>query len=438
VSTTDELDVLLYAWLSEPEARRAELRFNDYFQAAFPAICRYVRALRSDPATAQDIAQHALIKLFNHLGTTRRAADERMREAISALRPLDFGAAHVRGIDAWRRQVRSFRDAAIGFRVTGEPQGTRLAWQESRNEINGRIPPLVRQGTHFISDVRTRVEPRLADLVSPESLIGSLPSSVAEPQSSDEHAVECDREGAIDQGVERFLVRLLRYAQGRDWAASDTALGCAGVVGFLTHTSAVRACLPALAIPSNGLLYTIAKRHFLDRLRARKSQTARTVHQLADGEPEGVLETLEMLDPQEANNCEEATHEAESRTHTARTESEVPQSEVEGRYREFLEFLRAPLTRAEGALAAAAAKGKAKAEQARVDSLRIKYERLMAVLAALREHPQPTEEDIARRHGLTRNQVKYVIERIREEFNYFFPELARDAQGRRKHQRAES
>ena len=435
MSTTDELDVLLYAWLSEPEARRAELRFNDYFRAAFPAICRYVRALRIDPATAQDIAQHALIKLFNHLGRTRRAADERMREAVSALRPLDFGAAHVRDIDAWRRQVRSFRDAAIGFRVTGEPQGTRLAWQESRNQINGRIPPLVRQGTHFISDVQTRVEPRLADLVSPESLSGSSPSGVDEPQSSDEHAVECDQEGAIDHGVERFLVRLLRYAQGRDWAVIDTALGCAGAVGFLTHTSAVRACLSALAIPSNGLLYTIAKRHFLDRLRARKFQTAQTVQQLADGEREEVLDTL---DPQEANSRERTTLEAEFCRHTARAESEVPEIEVEARYREFLEFLRAPLTRAEGSLAAAAAKGKAKAEQARVDSLRIKYERLMAVLAALREHPQPTEEDIARRQGLTRNQVKYVIERIREEFNYFFPEFARDAQGRRKHQRAES
>ena len=139
MSTTDELDVLLYAWLSEPEARRAELRFNSYFQAAFPAICRYIRSLRTDPATAQDIAQHALIKLFKHLGTGRRAADERVREAISVLRPLDFGALHARGIDSWRRHVWSFRDAAISFRVPREPQDTRVPWKESRDEINGRI-----------------------------------------------------------------------------------------------------------------------------------------------------------------------------------------------------------------------------------------------------------------------------------------------------------
>ena len=124
--------MLLYAWLSEPEARRAELRFNSYFQAAFGAICRYIRSLRTDPATAQDIAQQALIKLFNHLGTARHAADERMREALSALRPLDFGARHVRCIESWRQQVGSFRDAAVGFRVPAEPQDLRASWKELR------------------------------------------------------------------------------------------------------------------------------------------------------------------------------------------------------------------------------------------------------------------------------------------------------------------
>jgi DNA-directed RNA polymerase specialized sigma24 family protein len=435
VSTTDELDVLLYAWLSEPEARRAELRFNSYFQAAFPAICRYIRSLRTDPATAQDIAQHALIKLFKHLGTGRRAADERVREAISVLRPLDFGALHARGIDSWRRQVWSFRDAAISFRVPREPQDTRVPWKESRDEINGRIPPLVRQGTHFISDVRTRVEAQLANLVSHDSLTGRSPSGVAEPQASEEDTLESVQEDAIDRGVEQFLMRLLRYAHGRDSANIDAALGCAGAVGFLTHTSTVRACLPALAIPSNGLLYTIAKRQLLDRFRARKPETAQAIQHLADSGNAGVLETL---DSEETNGREEATHAAESYGQTPGDESEEPETEVEARYQAFLEFLRAPLTRAEGTLVAAAAKGKAKAEQARVDSLRTKYDRLMAVLAALREDPQPTEEAIAHRQGLTRNQVKYVIERIREEFNYFFPELARDAQDRRKRQRAES
>jgi DNA-directed RNA polymerase sigma subunit (sigma70/sigma32) len=72
-----------------------------------------------------------------------------------------------------------------------------------------------------------------------------------------------------------------------------------------------------------------------------------------------------------------------------------------------------------------------------VDSLRRKYERLVAVLRALHESPQPSEVEIARRLGVSRNQVKYVIERVREEFSRFFPDLAHAAHGRRKRQGAE-
>lgn len=435
MSPADELDVLLYAWLSEPEAGPAELRFNSYFQAAFGAICRYIRSLRTDPATAQDIAQQALIKLFNHLGTARHAADERMREALSALRPLDFGARHIQRIESWRQQVGGFRDAAVAFRVPAEAQGSRASWRELRDEINGRVPLLVREGAQFIGEVRARIEPQLTSQARPDSPMVDSPSNIPAPQPVEEDALESAEKEAIDPAVERFLERFLRYADGRDSADIDTALGCNGVVGFLTHTSTVRACLPTLAIPSNGLLYTIAKRQLLDRLRARKLESAQLAQDLAHGSSEGVLESLDV---EAASSREQAAHEADSSARTARTESVAPETEVELRYRAFLEFLRAPLTRAEGALAAAAATGRAKAEQARVDSLRTKYERVIAVLAALREDPQPTEEEIARRQGLTRNQVKYVIERIREEFNYFFPELARDAQGRRKHQGAES
>jgi DNA-directed RNA polymerase specialized sigma24 family protein len=432
VSTADELDVLLYAWLSEPEARKAELRFSSYFQAAFPAICRYLRSLRTDSATAQDIAQQALIKLFNHLGKARRAANGRLSEAISALRPLDFGPLHVKQVNSWRRQVGGFRDAAIGFRVSREPQASRGPWKELREEINGRIPPLARQGAHFIGEVRTRIEPRLSNLVSSESLTHGSPSSVSELQPPKEDEVV--HEACIDREVEGFLERVFQYARGRNWTDIDTALCCAGAVAFLTHTSTARASLAALGIPSNGLLYTIAKRQLLDRLRAARLETAQRVEHLADGGGDGVLEALDI---ETEVSGEGAAHEDASWESAAGGESEQAETEVEARYRAFLEFLRAPLTRADGALAAAATKGEAKAEQARVDSLRAKYDRLMAVLAALREEPQPTEEEIARREGLTRNQVKYVIERIREEFSYFFPDLAREAQGRRKRQGAE-
>jgi DNA-directed RNA polymerase specialized sigma24 family protein len=433
VSTTNELDALLYAWLSEPEARKAELRFTSYFQAAFPAICRYLRSFRADSAAAQDIAQQALIKLFDCLGAGRRGADERLQEAIAALHPLDFGAVHARQFHSWRTQVMAFRDAANGFRICPGVSQSSDTWKESREEINGRIALLTRQCAQFIRELRTRIEPRLLNLVSPDSLRASF--SAAELQPRRPEALESVHRDSIAPEDERFLVRFLQYARGRDGANVDAAVGCAGAVGFLTHIDSVRTCLPALAIPTNGLLYTIARRKLIDRLRAEKVESAQGLENLPDDGADGMLG---LLDLEDTRSPKEHRHGTGRSTSFGAGVSVVPEARVETRYQAFIEFLRVPLTRAEGAFAAAAAKGKANKERARVDSLRTKYERLIAVLAALREEPQPTEEEIARREGLTRNQVKYVIEGIREEFKYFFPDLASEARGRRKHEGAES
>ena len=439
VTHSDHLDTLLYAWLSEADSRRAEQRFSTYFRTAFPDVCRFIRSLRVDPQTAQDIAQQALIKLLNRLGTERRAADERFRCARIELRPLDFGALHSRLVEAWRRQLGNFRDAAIGFRIPREPQRAPVPWQELREEINGRIEPLGRQGMHLLGEVRTRVEATLTGLVGSESPQGpgSRGRAGHRPTGSPESQQKVAQDCASEQ-IQAFVAALLQYAQGRDWARVASELACSGSVEFVSRTSIVCENLPPLAIPSNGLLYTIAKRLFLDGLRTKRPESSERIDDVADNDGESVLDELDFdgAAPTEAPTAvvESWSNLAEPDTHAPG----APESEVEARYRGFLELLREPLTRAEAALAAAASKGRAKAEIARVESLRAKYQRLLAVLNALRETPQPTEEEIARRQGLTRNQVKYVIERIRKEFSYYFPDLAREAQGRRKRQEGDS
>ena len=427
--------MLLYAWLSEPDARRAELHFNRYFQAAFPAICRFIRSMRTDLATAQDIAQQALIKLFTHLGVERRAADERVRRAVAELRPLDFGALHVRRVESWRRELGAFHDAAIGFQLAPGAHDTFGTWRDLREEINGRIPPLIRQAVQFMREVWNQIEPKLAGLASFEWLTSTRPTSgTSERQLPAQEPPLVDTQEAGDRRVETCVARFLQATRTRDWPPIEEELVGTGVAAFLTHTSTVRSGLPSLAVPSNGLLYTIAKRQLLDRLRARRPEYIERLEQLVDGDDEGVLGELALEDwsPRESER-----EVSPSTTTEQAAEGQEPEL-LEARYQEFLQFLRAPLTRAEGAQAAASGRNRVKAEEARVASLRAKYDRLMAVLMALRESPQPSEEEIARREGLTRNQVKYVVERIREEFNYFFPDLARETQGRRKRQGSET
>jgi hypothetical protein len=420
MSRSEELDILLYAWLSEGDARHAEVRFANYFRRAFSELCRYARSLGAEASAAQDISQQSLIKLFNHLGLSRRAAAEAVRVATEELRPLAFGAMHERLVRAWLQQIVAFRDAALGFWISSERESP---WRQLRAEVNARVDPLIRQGVHFLEEVRSRLEALLFASRAIEARDESSTVSWDPPEDS------------VDEPLRSFVLTLLKRAEVQDVADIEKSPGCLGSVGFVRHTSTVCEKLPALAIPSNGLAYAMVKNHFLDSLKRRRPEQVDSMPDIVDERSQEVLDQLDFGGPPMAESVAESSSEEDARNDaTARAGRE---GEIEGRYRAFLERLRAPLTRAEGALAQASSLARAAAEQARVDSLRAKYDRLMAVLKALRETPQPTEDEIAARLGVTRNQVKYAIERIREEFTHFFPDLAGDAQQRRKHQGAE-
>jgi DNA-directed RNA polymerase specialized sigma24 family protein len=426
----EDLDILLHAWLSETNESKAAQRFSEYFRVAFSEVCRYVRSLRADDATAQDISQQALVKLFKQLGTKRREADTRLRGALSALRPLDFGALHIERVHTWREQASNFRAAAVAFRNS---QG-----QRAREEINSCAAPLCRQGRYLLGEVRARADSALSRLIGPGSPEHHTPhvDEAAEVQSPGGEAASLAAD-ALEQDTAVFTAKLLRYSVGREIDSVEAAIGCPGAVGFVSRTKAVCEDLPTVAIPSNGLLYTIARRLFLNSLRSKSAGLAMFAVAVGDvGETPGILTEWDIDHPFDALQPIQEMSAATGPEHHSDESDE--ERDIESRYRAFLEFLRAPLTSAEAARAAAASPGSARAQQAKVDSLRRKYERLAAVLHALHDSPQPSEEEIAQKHGLSRNQVKYLIERVRDEFNHFFPELTRAAQGRRKRKGVES
>jgi DNA-directed RNA polymerase specialized sigma24 family protein len=428
VSRADDLDFLLHAWLCEEDQKQAELKFSRYFRLAFAELSRYVRSLGADPSTAQDIVQQSLIKLFDHLGVARPRASERMRAATAGIKPLKLGAMHVRLVQGWVRDLITFRDAALAFEIAKGEEASR--WRPRRDEINARIDPLTRQGVRFIEDLRSRFEASIATLMEDQR------ESRASARNPGHQYLDHVPGEIADEALRLFVDVFLGHAERVDAVAFERSLGCDGAVGFVRHTSTACDYLATLAIPSNGLLYTIVKRQFLDSLKVKRREVSESVPDLWDSEAPSILDELDL-------GAEGTTDLApDAAFHAADPASEVLGldrcvGEIESRYRAFLELLRAPLTRAEGELAKAVARGRMKDEQARVDSLRIKYDRLMAVLAALREIPQPTENEIAERLGLTRNQIKYAIERIRQEFMFFFPDLARDAEQRRKSQGAD-
>lgn len=420
----EQLDLLLYAWLSEPDAQRAESKFAAYFRVAFPAMCRYVRSFRATSETAEEIAQQSLIKLFSHLGAKRQAADMRVRDALAALRPLALGELHTIRVMTWRRHVAAIVAAPLSFITSGVSGSLSTHWKELRDDTNGRIEPLTRQGVGLLDEVRRRIEPQLVRWCSSEPTESPAEPAAAGDTADDAQATE----------ARHFAVVLLAWAGTREDAAVNDALACPGAVGFVRSVNTVCDDLARLSIPSNALLFTITKRTFLDSVRCARADERRRVELPAVDDAADLLDELDLepIGVCTTPSCDERG--AAAAAIAGATDADADHAGFGARYRAFLDSLRAPLTRAEGALAEVSRRGEATAERARVAALAAKYVRLVAILRALRESPQPSEDAIGMRLGLTRNQVKYAIETIRTDFSRCFPDLSRDARGRRKRQ----
>jgi DNA-directed RNA polymerase specialized sigma24 family protein len=186
---------------------------------------------------------------------------------------------------------------------------------------------------------------------------------------------------------------------------------------WLEHMQAICANLSLISLPTNGLLFTISKRRHIDSWRSKNpslrmndltfSEVKSHDREISEDEEE----SENSLDPSSYNQ-----HEAQEEV-----EGSIS-SEGNDLYLAFVRYLQGysflPGASESGG-GSSLGPGKSK-------------ERLVLVLQALNEDPQPTEIEIAQRMGLSRNQVKYAIERIREEFSRFAPILSKEAKNRRK------
>lgn len=174
----------------------------------------------------------------------------------------------------------------------------------------------------------------------------------------------------------------------------------------------VSACLPPLRVPSTNYLFQIARSIFLDECKMRGRLKRGGAPPIA-------------LDPPDATAAD--TPEEESLATAAYTPTLAlprepavdPTHEYENEefFAKFIEYLRAPLDRAAHAFHLASTCGPATAERRRLESLTVKHTRTMTVLAAVGEgHSQ---EEVADRLGLSRNQVKYIVEQVQAAYAQF-------------------
>jgi len=217
-------------------------------------------------------------------------------------------------------------------------------------------------------------------------------------------------EAAAKTAIHEFAERidmLLRQAEQMTHGLPDAEHRSAAAETFLNDVRLVVGCLPLLRVPTNSFLFQIARSIFLDECKKQGRQKRG-----GDYPSPHPLES-----PDVADGFDDAPEEIPVFAAHAQLADPARDYENEEFFQKFHEYLRAPLDRAADAYQRASASGQATAERHRLDSLAGKFARTMAVLSAIGEGH--TQEQVAERLGLSRNQVKYIVELVQEAFAQF-------------------
>jgi DNA-directed RNA polymerase specialized sigma24 family protein len=368
------LDYLLHAWLSQPEERGFERAFNAYFQMAFPAVVRHLAQLSHwDRAHLEDVAQEALLRFFEKVGRERPQAARAIEEILTRIHPLGLGPMHEKQLCLWTAALSSFRQSAMNLGTRADPAG------EARRESVGQDAPeqmilLQEQGRRLLQTVDRALEGTAEGDADPQALLGR------------EH-----------------------------------------VARFRTDVRTVIELLPRLRVPSSGFLFQIAVTAYLDESRRRRRQKRAGVRHIEPGEnalgadPGRRPAWLGAGDGEDYDAESAGMRVDEPSTPWGARPAIDPAQRCENQdfFEKFYRYLREPLDRATHACERAREAGRVPtgAERREADSLTHKFARTISVLSLLGQGY--SQEQTAARLGLTRNQVKYVIEITHTAYSQF-------------------
>jgi DNA-directed RNA polymerase specialized sigma24 family protein len=412
------LDHRLYAWLLETDERRFELAFNAYFSVAYPAVLRRLARVSGwDVRLLEEAAQDALYKFFERVGPGRRTASETVRATLAALRPLPIGPFHGRLVFAWAADVSAFRSESMGFGAKQFAQPGDPDWKAAVRTLADRIPPLLQRGWQLLDGVRLH-----------------LHWSIDEALDSHRAVNEAQRASGAAAGDPSQLARkLVSDVVQRTERVLEMEMNLPGLTQFVDCASTVLATLPRLRVPTNAYLFEIATTTFLDECkhRGRRKRSGNDTVTTKDGA--AAADSGHVPDPIDPFRLDTVHEHGDERgadedagpavqTYSARA-AELPASdptlriEEEQFFERFCAYLRTPVDRAADAYRAADAAGGGAAERRKLEALSGKLSRTLEVLSMIGEGY--TQEQTAARMGLSRNQVKYVIELVQEAYVKF-------------------
>jgi DNA-directed RNA polymerase specialized sigma24 family protein len=413
------LDVLLSRWVGEADESRADTAFQAYYSTAFPSLARHVQHRTGwDPASAEDIAQEALLRFFERAGPGRRRAVAVLRSAANCLTAPEHRALQPPQTLPWAGNVERFVGSITEFRPSSDEQ-----WRATADGLWSRIVSLQRVGLCLIDEARRGLLWDVAEDGDAETdFAPGRPVAVGFAESA-------GLDGREIGGFARRLARELSLE------ASPAVLEqrSAGIGAFVRTVLTVVETLPRLRLPTNGYLFEIATTLFLDEIKRRRRRKRggapeRTPAQEVVGcgrdvaaRPFELVPDQPQADPEGGNWLDEhVICEGELRTAASLLSPDldpVLRYESEEFLHRFYEYLRTPLARASRVLEEARGTGREPAEQYRVECVARKFSRMMAVLSMMGEGY--TQEETARRVRLSRNQVKYILESTKQAYARF-------------------
>jgi DNA-directed RNA polymerase specialized sigma24 family protein len=414
------LDHRLYAWLLESNERRFELAFKAYFDVAYPSVMRHLARLSHwDSVQLEELAQDALLRFFDKVGRNRREASDAVKASLAQVRPLNFGVFHERQVINWTGAVGSFRESAMGFQV---PELDETEWKISIRTLAERIPVLQGHGGHLLHSMHLALRWTFDD----------ISVRLAEPDEPTQQWNE-DKEIAAGRNCENHLVEEMRTKTARAAVAEQDHPGAAT---FVQRTWAIVLALPRLRVPTNGYLFEIAGTIYLDECKKRGRQKRGGTGAMAAAESAGdasnhsierfALESLTGDDGEERFDDAAPVNSGNGVTRPSVPSMDpTAHYENEDLFEKFYEYLRRPVDDAVEAFHDAQRVSRAAAERRKVESLTQKFSRTMSVLSVMGEGY--TQEQTAERLGLSRNQVKYIIELVQEAYAHFTADATRHA-----------
>lgn len=420
-----ETEQAFYAWLSAENKAAADSHFGAFYQGFGRTLQASIRKRYwvISQELVDDAVGEAMLKMLELFGEPRRKAIATVAALLASVQPLALGDLHCRRVRAWKGRVAQYRLDVLDFAPAKSIRGP--VRRERIDAFNAERSTLVEGGHGLVNEVRM--------------------------QASDQDAAADD----VQKVVARFIATLREWLDSQDAASIDRKLGLDGATTFVMSMDDLLLALQQLRVLTMAYAFTVCMNELKKLFRSdgrhsnasQAGDAARTPDETHIGDPGGEDELPDTvsgnisdessapagdLDGQDiggdggthvdasdapdrgpwgpSTSSEDAAARRDIDTIADRGPGPDKAASDKELFRLLLSALEEPYRAAQQRLAAA--ETKRERDRARVEVDRAARDHELDLRLIVGWVDGDTQEEMATRLGITRNQVRYGLERM--------------------------